>query len=42
MLTWLFEEIARWKKAEGYTDEVLAKVFTANAQRFLAQYGIAV
>jgi hypothetical protein len=20
MLTWLFEEIAHWKKAEGYTD----------------------
>ena len=33
--------VADWK-AEGYTDEVLAKVFTANAQRFLAQYGIAV
>jgi hypothetical protein len=22
MLTWLFEEIARWKKAEGYTDTI--------------------
>ncbi len=22
MLTWIFEEIARWKKAEGYTDPI--------------------
>ena len=22
MLTWLFEEIGRWKKAEGYTDTI--------------------
>jgi hypothetical protein len=22
MLTWLFEEIARWKKAEGFTDTI--------------------
>ncbi len=22
MLTWLFEEVARWKKAEGYTDTI--------------------
>ena len=30
---------ADWK-AEGYPDDVLEKMFTTNAERFLAQYGI--